>query len=99
MASGPDVPFEKGSACAHLDGGDIRVEFTKDQGKDLPRVAASRDLTPAEEDRLYEYYRLEGGGTGTAGSARPTGPALESERAERVERARLRKHDRRAGDA
>lgn len=83
---------------AHPDGGDIRVEFTKDQVKGAPRVEAGRDLTPAEEDRLYEYYQLDGGGTGTAGSARPAGPALEAERAERVERARLRRHDHRAGD-
>lgn len=83
----------------HPDGGDIRVEFTKDQVKDAPRVEAGRDLTPAEEDRLYEYYQQDGGGAGTAGSAHPAGPALEAERAERDERARLRRHDRPARDA
>lgn len=80
------------------DGGDIRVEFTRDQVKDAPRVEASSDLTPDEETRLYEYYQLDGGGAGMAGSARPAGPALEAERAERVERARLRRHLRRAED-
>ena len=80
------------------DGGDIRVEFTRDQVKDAPRVEASSDLTPDEEKRLYEYYQLDGGGAGAAGSARPAGPALEAERAERVERARLRRHLRRAED-
>lgn len=77
---------------AHPDGGDLRVEFTEDQVKDAPRVEAGRDLTPAEEDRLYEYYQLDEVGTDTAGSARPAGPALEAER------ARLRKHDHRRGD-
>ena len=77
---------------ARFDGSDIRVAFTKDQVKDAPRVEAGRDLTPADEDRLYEYFQLDGGGGDTAGSARPAGPALEAER------ARLRKHDHRRGD-
>ena len=83
---------------ARFDGSDIRVEFTKDQVKDAPNVEPGRDLTPAEEDDLSEYYQRDGGGPDTAGSARPAGPALEAERAERVERARLRKHDHRRGD-
>lgn len=94
---------------ARFDGGDIRVEYSRDQVKDAPRVEAGRDLTPAEEDRLYRHYDLDGGGAGTAGSARPAGPALEAERVERAElaeqaeqaeqaeRARLRRHDRRPG--
>ena len=77
---------------ARFDGSDIRVAFTKDQVKDAPRVEAGRDLTAADEDRLYEYFQLDGGGGDTAGSARPAGPALEAER------ARLRKHDHRRGD-
>lgn len=77
---------------ARVDGSEIHVEFTKDQVKDAPSVEPGRNLTSAEEDRLYEYYQLDGGGTDTAGSARPAGPALEAER------ARLRKHDHRRGD-
>ena len=77
---------------ARVDGSEIHVQFTKEQVKNAPRVEVGRDLTPAEEDRLYEYYQLDGGGTDAAGSARPAGPALEAER------ARLRKHDHRRGD-
>ena len=40
---------------ARFDGGDIRVEYSRDQVKDGPRVEAGRDLTPAEEDRLYRH--------------------------------------------
>ncbi|WP_295648743.1 PRC-barrel domain-containing protein [uncultured Dietzia sp.] len=77
---------------ARVDGSEIHVQFAKEQVKNAPRVEVGRDLTPAEEDRLYEYYQLDGGGTDAAGSARPAGPALEAER------ARLRKHDHRRGD-
>ncbi|MCD2263965.1 PRC-barrel domain-containing protein [Dietzia aurantiaca] len=77
---------------ARVDGSEIHVQFTKEQVKNAPRVEVGRDLTPAEENRLYEYYQLDGGGTDAAGSARPAGPALEAER------ARLRKHDHRRGD-
>lgn len=78
---------------ARVDGSEVHVQVTKEQVKDAPSVEVGRDLTAADEDRLYEYYQLEGGGADTAGSARPAGPALEAER------ARLRRHDHRRGDA
>ena len=77
---------------ARVDGSEVHVQFTKEQVKDAPSVEAGRDLTAADEDRLYEYFQLDGGGGDTAGSARPAGPALEAER------ARLRKHDHRRGE-
>lgn len=56
------VPLDE----ATMDGDDIRVPFTKDQVKDAPRVDPDGHLEPADEDRLYEHYRLSGyGNTGT----------------------------------
>jgi len=45
---------------ARVDGPDIVVPYTKDQVKDAPRVEAEGHLDPAEEDRLYEHYQLNG---------------------------------------
>ena len=45
---------------ARVDGADIVVPYTKDQVKDAPRVEAEGHLDPAEEDRLYEHYQLNG---------------------------------------
>lgn len=77
---------------ARVDGSEVHVQVTKDQVKDAPSVEVGRDLTADDENRLYEYYQLDGGGTDAVGSARPAGPALEAER------ARLRKHDHRRGE-
>ena len=52
------VPLEG----ARIDGGDIRVPYTKDQVKDAPRVDTDGHLEPSEEDRLYAHYGLAGGG-------------------------------------
>ena len=52
------VPLEG----ARVDGGDIRVPYTKDQVKDAPRVDTDGHLDPSEEDRLYAHYGLAGGG-------------------------------------
>lgn len=59
---------------AQMDGEDLRVEYTKDQVKDAPRVDAGGELAPAEEARLYEHYQLDTGdaraeGTGGTGTA------------------------------
>lgn len=54
--------------AARLNGDDLLVEYTKDQVKDAPRVDAGRQLSPDEEVRLYEYYRLGGNATLTGGS-------------------------------
>ncbi|MFE4544691.1 PRC and DUF2382 domain-containing protein [Arthrobacter sp. NPDC056727] len=45
---------------ARLEGADIVVPYTKDQVKDAPRVDTDGHLDPAEEDRLYDHYQLNG---------------------------------------
>ncbi|MFC9335491.1 YsnF/AvaK domain-containing protein [Arthrobacter sp. NPDC057009] len=45
---------------ARLEGDDIVVPYSKNQVKDAPRVDADGHLDPAEEDRLYEHYQLNG---------------------------------------
>ncbi|MET1155307.1 DUF2382 domain-containing protein [Arthrobacter sp.] len=72
---------------ATIEGGDLRVPYTKDQIKDAPRVDPEGHLEEAEEDRLYRHYGLAAGnagnadysgtgrhaGTGTAGTTRTAG--------------------------
>ena len=53
------VPLEG----ARLEGNDIVVPYNKNQVKDAPRIDADRPLEPAEEDRLYQHYRMDTGGT------------------------------------
>ncbi|HKS03294.1 MAG TPA: DUF2382 domain-containing protein, partial [Arthrobacter sp.] len=45
---------------ARLEGADIVVPYTKAQVKDAPRVDSDGHLDPAEEDRLYDHYQLNG---------------------------------------
>lgn len=52
------VPLEG----ARVDGDDLVVPYSKDQVKDAPRVDADGHLDPSEEDRLYAYYQISGGG-------------------------------------
>jgi uncharacterized protein (TIGR02271 family) len=54
------VPLEN----ARMDGDDLRVDYTKEQVKDAPRVDADGQLSPEEEERLYEHYRLDRGDRG-----------------------------------
>jgi uncharacterized protein (TIGR02271 family) len=67
------VPLEG----ARLEGNDIVVPYNKNQVKDAPRIDADRPLEPAEEDRLYQHYRMDTGGTysdaETADAASTTG--------------------------
>lgn len=49
---------------ARMDGDDLRVDYLKEQVKDAPRVDDNGQLSPAEEDRLYEHYRLDAPGAG-----------------------------------
>lgn len=51
------VPLEG----ARLEGNDIVVPYNKNQVKDAPRIDADRPLEPAEEDRLYQHYRMDSG--------------------------------------
>jgi uncharacterized protein (TIGR02271 family) len=48
------VPLNK----ATFSDGRIVVPFSKDQIKDAPRIDADGDLSPADEDELYQYYGL-----------------------------------------
>jgi uncharacterized protein (TIGR02271 family) len=47
--------------------GVLRLNVDKQQVKDAPRVEADQELSPEEQDRLYEYYH-RGGTTGGYGS-------------------------------
>ncbi|HKH54182.1 MAG TPA: PRC and DUF2382 domain-containing protein [Propionibacteriaceae bacterium] len=54
---------------ADVVGNDIEVDYDKDIVKDAPRVDADGDLTPEEEQRLYDHYGL----TRASGRARSSG--------------------------
>jgi uncharacterized protein (TIGR02271 family) len=56
------VPF----AGSYVGGDDVVVAYPKGTVKDAPNCEADGHLTPEEEARLYEHYRLDSGGTGTA---------------------------------
>jgi uncharacterized protein (TIGR02271 family) len=56
------VPLEN----ANVQGDDVAVSYDKDKIKDAPRVDPDGSLSPEEEDRLYEYYGLGSGTTGTS---------------------------------
>jgi uncharacterized protein (TIGR02271 family) len=61
------VPLEQ----AEETGGDLRVPFSKDFVKDAPRIESDGELSEAEEDELYAYYRdssRSGGSGGSGGS-------------------------------
>ena len=49
---------------ANLAGDEIRVPYTKDLIKDAPNVDPDGEITPEEEDRLYQHYSLSGGTNG-----------------------------------
>ncbi len=46
---------------AQYNGDEIVVPFSKDFVKDAPNIAEDGELSPAEEQRLYEYYSLNNG--------------------------------------
>jgi uncharacterized protein (TIGR02271 family) len=51
--------------AAELRGDDVVVPYSKSFIKDAPRVENDEELTAPEEQRLFEYYSLGGGSTGT----------------------------------
>ena len=51
--------------AAELRGDDVVVPYSKSFVKDAPRVEDDAELTAPEEQRLFEYYSLGGGSTGT----------------------------------
>jgi len=57
---------------ATQEGDSLRVPFEKAVVKDAPRIEDDAELSPAEEDELYTYYR-GGSTTGTAPVADATG--------------------------
>lgn len=65
---------------ARMENDELRVAYAKEQVKDAPRIDAGGELSPAEEDRLYQHYQLHGGDgdaarTGTAGDKSAHGTA------------------------
>ena len=58
------VPLDQAD---EVDGG-IRVPYTKDIVKDAPNIEPDREMSDAEADRLYDYYRGHGY-TGSTGDA------------------------------
>ena len=59
-------------ANATPEGDQLRVSFTKSQVSEAPRVDASGQLSPEEEDRLYQHYGLNRS-TAPSGSGLPSG--------------------------
>ncbi|GAB3709310.1 PRC and DUF2382 domain-containing protein [Mariniluteicoccus flavus] len=50
---------------ATISGDEVRVPYEKSFVKDAPNVDVDQHLSPAEEEELYRYYKLEGGTAGT----------------------------------
>lgn len=76
------IPVDK----ARYAGEEIHVPYTKEFVKDAPSIAEDGELSPAEEQRLYEYYSLSAGtataGTATAGVANTERPATDAQAAQ-----------------
>src|SRR5918912_4335490 len=53
------VPLDQ----AELTNDGVRVPYDKDRIKGAPNIDTDRELSPEEEDQLYGYYGLGGGGT------------------------------------
>ena len=82
---------------AKFNGDDVTVPYTKEFVKDAPNIAEDGELSPEEEQRLYEYYSLSnnsanagydnnrGTATGTAGVA-GAGADLDRDRHEHADR-------------
>ncbi|MGV3246283.1 DUF2382 domain-containing protein [Rothia sp. 11254D007CT] len=71
---------------ARYAGEEIHVPYTKEFVKDAPNIAEDGELSPAEEQRLYEYYSLTAdtatAGTATAGVANTERPATDAHAAQ-----------------
>ncbi|WP_237222289.1 DUF2382 domain-containing protein [Rothia nasimurium] len=76
------IPVDK----ARYAGEEIHVPYTKEFVKGAPNIAEDGELSPAEEQRLYEYYSLTAGtataGTATAGVANTERPATDAHAAQ-----------------
>ncbi len=65
--------FGTSETLVPLDGADwdskaLHLAFSKDRVKDAPRVEPDAELSPDEQDRLYDYYGLGQGGSSQGGS-------------------------------
>jgi sporulation protein YlmC with PRC-barrel domain len=60
---------------ARESGDDVVVPFSKDQIKDAPGIEPDRELTEAEEDRLYSHYGVPPVGGRSEVTAEPAGRA------------------------
>jgi hypothetical protein len=58
---------------AQLDGDRVRVAHEKSHIKDAPNVESDGELSPAEEDRLYDHYDVAGASSGDARDGAETG--------------------------
>jgi uncharacterized protein (TIGR02271 family) len=58
------VPLEG----AEWDRSALHLAFSKDRVKDAPRVEPDAELSPEEQDRLYDYYGIGGATAGTGGA-------------------------------
>lgn len=54
---------------ASFDNGHLRVPYDKGYLKDAPNFGADEHLSEQEQDRLYEYYRLDAMGADSTGAA------------------------------
>lgn len=52
---------------AQQDGDRLVLPYTKEVVKDAPNVDADQHLSPAEEEELYRYYKMNYAGAGTTG--------------------------------
>ncbi len=57
---------------ATVSGEDLHVPYAKDKVKDAPKVDADGELSPTEEEELYRYYGVDGGGQDSGSDQRET---------------------------
>jgi uncharacterized protein (TIGR02271 family) len=65
--------FGTSESLVPLEGADwdrnaLHLAFSKDRVKDAPRVDPDAELSPEEQERLYEYYGMGHGSTGGTGT-------------------------------
>ena len=69
--------------------GELRVPYTKDFVKDAPRIESDAELSEAEEDRLYDYYQVNGAGgwadRGDTSAGTSAGTVTGADRTDRAE--------------
>ena len=83
---------------ADLTGDRVEVPYGKDQVKSAPRIDQDGELSPAEEEELYEHYGLGSSGSRQAGTTTDDAMTRSEERlvagtrTEQAEKVRLRKY-------